>query len=78
MTYVRESIERKGWRNWLDEHRSPDGWGATEFDILVIAGAPVTLLMRLWQRNRTTIEKYLAVRKKDNASNKTDQHQADI
>jgi hypothetical protein len=63
--YIRESIKRTGWRKWLDDHRSPDGWGANEFDLLVKHDASITLLMRIWHKNRSTIEKYVAAREKD-------------
>lgn len=74
MAYVRNSVERAGWREWINDHPAPNGWKASEFDVLAEYDAPVTLLMRIWKKNRTTIEKYLAVRKKEHAPSETDQH----
>jgi hypothetical protein len=65
MPNVRPSIERSGWRNWLDEHRSPQGFGSREFDILAEANAPVTVFVRIWKKDRRTIEKYLEYRKRE-------------
>lgn len=67
MGYQHKSLERAGWRTWIDENASPNGWGADEFDILYKAQAPVTVFMRIWNKSRPTMEKYLAARAKDSA-----------
>lgn len=78
MAYVRQSVKRVGWRKWIDDHPAPNGWKSTEFDILAEANAPVTLFMRIWKKNRATIEKYLADRKKQDAPSQADKHTQDI
>lgn len=65
MTYIRKSVERTGWREWIDQHPSQEGWGADEFDILVRADAPINLLQKLWGRNYVTIKKWLSAYNKD-------------
>lgn len=65
MSYQRQSVEREGYQQWLDNHRAPNGWGAAEFDILASNDAPATLIGRIWGRNPDTIKKYIRVWKRD-------------
>ena len=68
MSSIRPTIARAGWRNWLNEHRSPQGWGADEFDVLAWADTPVSVFVRIWKRDRRTIQKYLDARKNEQTS----------
>lgn len=64
MTRIQDTVEQN-WKGWIDRHPAPNGWKSPEFDVLAENDAPVTLFMRIWKRNRRTIEKYLAARKKE-------------
>lgn len=67
---MRQSIKLLGWKEWIDQHPSPQyGWGGAEFDILAQVNAPVTLLSRIYGRDRRTIEKYLLHWKEDKEKN---------
>lgn len=63
---MRQSINDLGYKEWINQHPSPKyKWGADEFEILVTEGATITLLSRIYGRDRRTIEKYLLKRKEE-------------
>jgi hypothetical protein len=68
MSNTRPSIARSGWRTWIDEHRSPGGWGADEFDVLAGADTPVIVLSRIWKKDWRTMNKYLDAWRRERAS----------